>query len=66
MLTEHVRHRLGGEHLEPTDPRPASVVGAAFACVQAARPAYLASDRGEPLARYLDDAMAAVRQDGVI
>lgn len=66
LLTERVRHRLGGEYLEPTDPRPASVVGAAFACVQAARLAYLASDRGEPFARYLDDAMAAVRQNGAI
>lgn len=54
------------EYLEPTDPRPASVVGAAFACVQAARLAHLASDRGEPFARYLDDAMAAVRRDEVI
>lgn len=58
LLIGRVAVRLSGERLAPTDPRPAAVVGAAFACLQAARLAYLTSDRSEPFGHYLDWAMA--------
>ncbi|MFI7166357.1 TetR family transcriptional regulator [Rhodococcus erythropolis] len=61
LLIGRVGVRLRGQHTEPTDPQPAAVVGAAFACMQAARLAYLASDRSEPFGGYLDEAMAAFR-----
>ncbi|WP_147427120.1 TetR family transcriptional regulator [Plantibacter sp. lyk4-40-MEA-4] len=45
---------------DPTDPRPGAIVGAAFACMQAARHAWFASDRTERFGGYLDDAMSTV------
>jgi AcrR family transcriptional regulator len=40
-----------------TDPRPAAIVGAAFACMQAARASWLGSDQSVPFGAYLDHAM---------
>jgi AcrR family transcriptional regulator len=42
-----------------TDPRPAAIVAAAFACMQAARASWLGSDQSEPFETFLDDAMSA-------
>ena len=60
LLAERVARRLLGEDGATTDPRPAALVGAAFASMQAARQAWLASDRSTPFSSYLDDAMSAV------
>jgi AcrR family transcriptional regulator len=61
LLIGRVGVRMGRALADPTDPRPAAVVGAAFACMQAARAAYLASDRTQPFGDYIDQAMAAIR-----
>ncbi|GAA1649886.1 TetR family transcriptional regulator [Microbacterium flavum] len=60
LLTERVARRLLGEEHTTTDPRPAALVGAAFASMQAARQAWFASDRSAPFSSYIDDAMSAV------
>jgi AcrR family transcriptional regulator len=60
LLGGRVAARLHGADPDPTDPRPAAIVGAAFACMQAARIAYLASDQAVPIGTYLDRAMEAV------
>ena len=41
-----------------TDPRPAAIVAAAFACMQAARASWLSSDQSKPFDTFLDDAMS--------
>jgi AcrR family transcriptional regulator len=60
LLIARVARRLAGKDADPSDPRPAAIVGAAFACMQAARQAYLASDQTTPFDTYLDYAMATV------
>jgi hypothetical protein len=60
LLVGRVAIRLTGTEADPADPRPAAIVGAAFACMQAARTAYLASDRTGPFSTYIDGAMATV------
>lgn len=42
------------------DPRAAAIVGSAFACMQAARATWFASDRTRPFADVLDDAMGII------
>jgi AcrR family transcriptional regulator len=59
LLTGRVATRLGLADT-PNDPRPAAIVGAAFACMQAARLAWLDSDQTEPYEAYLDRAMGAL------
>lgn len=59
LLTGRVAARLGLADT-PDDPRPAAIVGAAFACMQAARLAWLDSDQTEPYETYLDRAMGAL------
>lgn len=63
LLIGRVAARLGNRDVEPTDPRPAAIVGAAFACMQAARQAWFASDRSEAFGSYLDSAMSILRVD---
>lgn len=63
LLIGRVAVRLTGLPADATDPRPAAIVGAAFACMQAARQAWFASDRSESYATYVDTAMAAIRID---
>jgi AcrR family transcriptional regulator len=58
LLVGRVASRLPVQAVTPDDPRPAAIVGAAFACMQAARVAWLSSDQSRPFADYLDDAMA--------
>lgn len=47
-------------HERGTDPRPAAIVGAAFACMQAARTTWFASDQKRPFAEVLDEAMGII------
>jgi AcrR family transcriptional regulator len=61
LLTGRVAARLSNGDYDPTDPRPAAIVGAAFACMQAARQAWFASDRSKAFGIYLDNAMSALR-----
>jgi AcrR family transcriptional regulator len=61
LLIGRVARRLRGAETAPSDPQPAAIVGAAFACMQAASQAWSASDRTEPFAAYIDKAMAVVR-----
>jgi AcrR family transcriptional regulator len=58
LLVGRVAGRLPVHASTTDDPRPAAIVGAAFACMQAARVAWLSSDQSRPFADYLDDAMA--------
>ncbi|RUR03025.1 TetR family transcriptional regulator [Labedella endophytica] len=61
LLTGRVAARLTGRDDDPSDPRPAAIVGAAFACMQAARQAWFASDRSEAFGSYLDTAMSTLQ-----
>ncbi|MBK4348604.1 TetR family transcriptional regulator [Lacisediminihabitans changchengi] len=62
LLVDGVRQRLGPREADGTgpDPRPAAIVGAAFACLLAARTTWLASDQARPFAELLDESMAAL------
>lgn len=60
LLIGRVAARLPDSSSASSDPRAAAIVGAAFACMQAARTAWMASDRSRPYADYLDTAMATV------
>ena len=61
LLIGRVVVRLTGRDYDPSDSRPAAIVGAAFACMQAARQAWFASDRSQAFGSYLDDAMSALQ-----
>jgi AcrR family transcriptional regulator len=63
LLTGRVAERLADSDDDPSDPRAAAIVGAAFACVQAARSAWFASDRSEAFGSYLDTAMSVLHID---
>ncbi|GEM_PF-6321429 len=63
LLIGRVAARFTSRDHVPTDPRPAAIVGAAFACMQAARQAWLASDRSEAFGSYLDAAMSPLHID---
>jgi hypothetical protein len=60
LLIGRVATRLTGQGYAATEPKPAAIVGAAFACMQAARQAWFASDRTEPFSSYVDQAMATL------
>jgi AcrR family transcriptional regulator len=60
LLIGRVAARLNTRDVDPADPRPGAIVGAAFACMQAARHAWFASDRTEPFGSCLDAAMSTV------
>ena len=59
LLIDGVRGRLGTPEVD--NPRAAAIVGAAFACMQAARSTWLASDRTVSFNDLLDQSMAALR-----
>lgn len=63
LLIGRVAARLTSHDHAATDPRPSAIVGAAFACMQAARQAWLASDRSEAFGSYLDSAMSPLHVD---
>ncbi|ANP74481.1 TetR family transcriptional regulator [Cryobacterium arcticum] len=58
ILVGRVADRLVRQAQGSNDAKPIAIVGAAFACMQAARTAWLASDQAQPFGRYLDDAMS--------
>jgi AcrR family transcriptional regulator len=58
LLVGRVAARLTGQDLLVNDPKPAAIVGAAFACMQAARTAWLESDQSQPFGEVLDDVMS--------
>ncbi|WP_182047559.1 TetR family transcriptional regulator [Curtobacterium sp. ME26] len=60
LLIERVATRL--DH-PASDPRPAAVVGAAFACMQAARASWIQSEQSQPFGVYLDRAMGTFTID---
>jgi AcrR family transcriptional regulator len=59
LLISRVAARLRADSANSDDPRAAAVVGAAFACMQAARTAWLGSDQQRPFSSYVDDVMSA-------
>jgi AcrR family transcriptional regulator len=61
ILVGRVAARLPNEAMDPADPRPAAIVGAAFACMTAARTYWLESDQQQPFGEYLDDVMSIFR-----
>jgi AcrR family transcriptional regulator len=61
ILVGRVAARLPNEAVDPADPRPAAIVGAAFACMTAARTYWLESDQQQPFGEYLDDVMSIFR-----
>lgn len=61
ILVGRIAVRLAGQEAVPNDPRPAAIVGAAFACMQAARTAWLESNQSQPFGEYLDNAMSTFR-----
>ena len=63
LPTGRVAPRPTGQDAPTSDPAPAAIVGAAFACMQAAHQAWSTSDKNEPFGRYLDRAMATIRVD---
>lgn len=63
LLIGRIAERLTDRDHTPSDPRPAAIVGAAFACLQAAQQAWTASDRTEAFGTYLDNAMSTLHVD---
>jgi len=63
LLADVVRQRLvsSGVEVPDGDPVPAALVGAAFACFQAARTAWFASDRSRSFEDLLDETMASLQ-----
>lgn len=63
LLIGRVARRLGNANVD-ADPRPAAIVGAAFACMQAAWATWYASGKSGTFASILDDAMGVLRIEG--
>jgi AcrR family transcriptional regulator len=61
ILVGRVAARLKQQGRNSAGPKPAAIVGAAFACMQSARTAWLDSDQTQPFGAYLDEAMSAFR-----
>lgn len=61
VLVTRVTVRLAAQGAAHDGPRPAAIVGAAFACMQAARTAWLESNQEQPFSDYLDEAMSTFR-----
>ena len=57
LLIGRVAARIGSGEAADGDPRAAAIVGAAFACLQAARAAWFASGQAGTFEQMLDDAM---------
>jgi len=54
VLVDGVRARIANPPADTSDPRPAAIVGAAFACLIAAQTTWLASDQTRSFAEVLD------------
>jgi AcrR family transcriptional regulator len=63
LLVGRVAARLNAPVTATSDPRATAIVGAAFACVQAARSSWLSSDQSEPFSAHLDQAMGVFSID---
>ncbi|MHA7274839.1 TetR family transcriptional regulator [Arthrobacter sp. TMT4-20] len=61
ILVGRVAARMVGSTAVVDDLKPAAMVGSAFACMQAARTSWLASDQKQPFSEYLDRAMSTFR-----
>lgn len=57
LLIGRVATRIGSDEADDEDPRAPAIVGAAFACMQAARASWFASDRSGSFDQVLDEAM---------
>jgi hypothetical protein len=57
LLIGRVAIRIGSNESAGDDPRASAIVGAAFACLQAARASWFASGRVNTFEQMLDDAM---------
>ncbi|MET0716639.1 MAG: TetR family transcriptional regulator [Mycetocola sp.] len=60
LLIGRVATRIGAGEPTDGDPRAAAIVGAAFACMQAARTSWFASDQSGTFDRVLDSAMGVL------
>ena len=60
VLRPEIARRLGADPAVASDPRPASVIAAALACLDAALIAWTSSDQPQPLSEILDRAMESV------
>jgi len=60
LLIGRVAARIGSGEAADGDPRAAAIVGAAFACMQAARASWFASDQSGTFDQMLDNAMGAL------
>lgn len=60
LLIGRVANRIGSDESDDGDPRASAIVGAAFACMQAARASWFASDQSVPFDQVLDSAMGAL------
>ena len=63
LLVDEVARRLrdGATGVDPLDPRPTAIVGAAFGCLTAAQAAFQASNQARPFDELLDEAMSSFR-----
>lgn len=61
LLVSRVEARLGEDGAHAGGAKAAAIVGAAFACMHAARGAWLGSAQQQPFGDYLDEAMSAFR-----
>lgn len=60
LLRPEVARRTGSDPGDPVDPRPAALIAAAFACLDAALAAWAATDGASPLSQLLDRAMDSI------
>ncbi len=60
LLRPEVARRIGSDPDDLTDPRPAALIGAALACLDAAIAAWAAADGKQDLPRLLDRAMGEI------
>lgn len=58
LIADIVRKRIGRQ--DPTDPRAAAIVGAAYSCFIAAKSTWIASNRARQFGDLLDEAMGAL------
>jgi AcrR family transcriptional regulator len=61
ILVGRVAVRLPAVTKDPADPKPAAIVGAAFACMTVARKYWLESEQQRPFGEYLDNVMSIFR-----
>lgn len=60
LLRPEVARRMGSDPDDPTDSRPAALIGAVLACFDAAVAAWAAADGTQPLSSLFDRAMDAI------